>query len=158
MVYQFFTIGHSTRPIGEFIALLRNVEVRLVVGCSNRGGPRAFTQFTLSRARGTRFTSIIVKAQRGKARRQSKVMIVYHALHISSFRHVAERHRGAGFVALLGRTISRIIVHKFTSRAGCKFVSQSTLGTLWLPCLLHQTDDHSRFSASRSSRALAIQS
>jgi len=31
MVYQFFTIGHSTRPIGEFIGLLRNVEVRLVV-------------------------------------------------------------------------------------------------------------------------------
>ena len=31
MVHQFFTIGHSTRPIGEFIGLLRNVEVRLVV-------------------------------------------------------------------------------------------------------------------------------
>jgi len=31
MVYQFFTVGHSTRPIGEFIGLLRNVEVRLVV-------------------------------------------------------------------------------------------------------------------------------
>jgi uncharacterized protein (DUF488 family) len=31
MTYPFFTIGHSTRPIGEFVGLLRNAEVRLVV-------------------------------------------------------------------------------------------------------------------------------
>lgn len=31
MTYPFFTIGHSTRAIGEFVGLLRNAEVRLVV-------------------------------------------------------------------------------------------------------------------------------
>lgn len=31
MTYPFFTIGHSTHPIGEFVALLRNAEVQLVV-------------------------------------------------------------------------------------------------------------------------------
>jgi len=31
MTHPFFTIGHSTRPIGEFVDLLRNAEVRLVV-------------------------------------------------------------------------------------------------------------------------------
>ena len=31
MTYPFFTIGHSTRPIGEFVALLRYAEVRFVV-------------------------------------------------------------------------------------------------------------------------------
>jgi uncharacterized protein (DUF488 family) len=30
MTYPFFTIGHSTHPIGEFIDLLRNAEVRLI--------------------------------------------------------------------------------------------------------------------------------
>ena len=31
MPLPFFTIGHSTRPIGEFIDLLRTAEVGLVV-------------------------------------------------------------------------------------------------------------------------------
>jgi uncharacterized protein (DUF488 family) len=31
MARPFFTIGHSTRPIGEFVDLLRNAEIELVV-------------------------------------------------------------------------------------------------------------------------------
>jgi uncharacterized protein (DUF488 family) len=31
MPHRFFTIGHSTRPIGEFVELLRNSGVRLIV-------------------------------------------------------------------------------------------------------------------------------
>ena len=31
MARPFFTIGHSTRPIGEFVGLLSEAEIRLVV-------------------------------------------------------------------------------------------------------------------------------
>ncbi|HZT28024.1 MAG TPA: DUF488 domain-containing protein, partial [Pseudolabrys sp.] len=31
MTFPFFTIGHSTRPIGEFVDLLQQSAVRLVV-------------------------------------------------------------------------------------------------------------------------------
>jgi uncharacterized protein (DUF488 family) len=31
MAFPFFTIGHSTRPIGEFIEMLRRADVRMVV-------------------------------------------------------------------------------------------------------------------------------
>jgi uncharacterized protein (DUF488 family) len=31
MTYRFFTIGHSTRPIGEFVGLLTKAEIQLVV-------------------------------------------------------------------------------------------------------------------------------
>lgn len=31
MTYPFFTIGHSTRPLGEFVDLLKNAEVQLVI-------------------------------------------------------------------------------------------------------------------------------
>ena len=47
MPYRFFTIGHSTRPIGEFLDLLTSAEVRLVVDV--RTVPRSHTnpQFNL---------------------------------------------------------------------------------------------------------------
>ena len=41
MTYRFFTIGHSTRTINEFVDLLNNVEVRLVVDV--RSAPRSRT-------------------------------------------------------------------------------------------------------------------
>src|SRR5271155_3423833 len=45
MAYPFLTIGHSTRPIGEFIGLLRNVEVRLVVDVRTVPRSRANPQY-----------------------------------------------------------------------------------------------------------------
>ncbi len=41
MTYPFFTIGHSTRPIDEFVGLLRNAEVGLIVDV--RSIPRSRT-------------------------------------------------------------------------------------------------------------------
>ncbi len=45
MAYSFFTIGHSTRLIGEFIGLLRNVEVRRVVDVRTVPRSRANPQY-----------------------------------------------------------------------------------------------------------------
>lgn len=45
MAYSFFTIGHSTRSIGEFIGLLQNVEVRLVVDVRTVPRSRANPQY-----------------------------------------------------------------------------------------------------------------
>jgi uncharacterized protein (DUF488 family) len=44
-VYPFFTIGHSTRPVDEFIGLLRGSEVSLVVDVRTVPRPRTNPQY-----------------------------------------------------------------------------------------------------------------
>src|SRR4051812_31860650 len=45
MAYPFFTIGHSTRSVPEFVGLLRSVEVRLVVDVRTVPRSRTNPQF-----------------------------------------------------------------------------------------------------------------
>jgi uncharacterized protein (DUF488 family) len=45
MTRPFFTIGHSTRPIGEFVDLLRHAEVRLVADVRAMPRSRANPQY-----------------------------------------------------------------------------------------------------------------
>jgi uncharacterized protein (DUF488 family) len=45
MALPFFTIGHSTRSIDEFVALLSNAEVRLVVDVRTIPGSRTNPQY-----------------------------------------------------------------------------------------------------------------
>jgi uncharacterized protein (DUF488 family) len=47
MSYRFFTIGHSTRQIGEFVNLLTNAEIRLVVDIRTIPRSRTNPQFNL---------------------------------------------------------------------------------------------------------------
>ena len=45
--HQFFTIGHSTRPIGEFVDLLNKAEVRLVIDVRTVPRSRTNPQYNL---------------------------------------------------------------------------------------------------------------
>jgi uncharacterized protein (DUF488 family) len=51
--YRFFTIGHSTRPIGEFVGLLNDAEVKLVVDVRTIPRSRTNPQYNSDTLSGT---------------------------------------------------------------------------------------------------------
>ena len=53
MTYPFFTIGHSTRPIEEFVALLRAGEVEMVIDVRTVPRSRTNPQYNLDALPGT---------------------------------------------------------------------------------------------------------
>src|SRR6478735_8711606 len=53
MPHQFFTIGHSTRSISEFVALLRDAEVRLIVDVRTVPRSRTNPQYNFDTLPGT---------------------------------------------------------------------------------------------------------
>ncbi len=130
MAYPFYTIGHGTRPIGDFIDLMRSVEVTLVADVRTVPRSRTNPQFNRDTLPGSLMARGIgyehIAALGGLRRRDRDVPVDVNAYwQNASFHNYADYAMSAGFRAGLAQ------LRELGRDRGCAIMCAETL---WWRC------------------------